>query len=326
MERRRMLKSLLAGGLLIGLPGTLSAQNQRQPRPQPGRATAKGVQPAGAAQVDSDEEPVEVNPEELERVLNEWEQKTGKIQKLKGVHQRYEYDHVFNREKRAVGSFWHESPDKGRIDFNVDEKPPIPDGGVNPQKKGPNGQPFQVVPEAPTMWVCNGAEILQIDIDNKTFDKIEIPVPDRGQNIMDGPLPFLFGMKAEKLKARYKMSLGSMHRQKDASGREIYHLVASPLYQADARNWKRAEVRLDAKYCLPTAIRLIDPGGTKETVYVFPLRNMSANSRLPQLKDPFNPPLGGFKLKQFQQAAPQQQAQPDPRRNVLDADISPQNR
>lgn len=317
MERRRMLKSLLAGGLLVGLPGTLSAQTQRQPRPQPGRATVQGVQPAGAAQVSPPQEPIEVNPEELERVLNEWEQKTAKIEKLRGVHQRYEYDHVFNQEKRAVGSFWHEAPDKGRIDFNVDEKPPIPQGGVNPQKKGPNGQPFHVVPEAPTMWVCNGAEILQVDIDNKTFDKIEIPVPDRGQNIMDGPLPFLFGMKADKLKSRYKMSLGAMHGQKDRNGRTIYHLVASPLLQADARNWKRAEVRLDAKYCLPIAIRLIDPGGTKETVYVFPLRSMKANSLWPQLVSPFAPSLNGFKLKQYQQAAPQ---------NALDADISPQNR
>ncbi|MCA9075732.1 MAG: hypothetical protein KDA93_11910 [Planctomycetaceae bacterium] len=319
-----MLKSLLAGGLLVGLPGTLSAQTQRQPRPQPGRATTQGVQQVGTAQISSPEEPVQVNPEELERVLNEWEQKTSKIEKLRGIHQRYEYDHVFNQEKRAVGSFWHEAPDKGRIDFNVDQQPEIPKDGINPAKKGPNGQSFHVIAEAPTMWVCNGAEILQIDIDNKSFNQIEIPVPDRGQNIMDGPLPFLFGMKAEKLKTRYQMSLGQMHGQTDNTGRPIYHLVASPLLQSDARNWKRAEVRLDAKYCLPIAIRLIDPGGTKETVYVFPLRNMKANSPWDAIMpNPFNPRLSGFKLQQVQQAPPQQ-ALPQQRKNVLDANIAPQ--
>ncbi len=325
MERRRMLKSLsLAGGLLVGLPIGLCAQ---QPRPRPESSSAQNVLPAAAQNVVPGNQPVVVNPEELERVLKEWEEKTARITKLRGQHQRYEYDYVFLQEKRAVGSFWHESPDKGRIDFNVDVQPSIPPGGVNNAKRGPQDQPFQVVAETPTMWVCDGSEILQVDIDGKTFDKIVIPVPSRGENIMDGPLPFLFGMKAEKLKNRYQMSLGEMHGTQDREGRPIYHLVASPLLQEDARNWKRAEVRLDAKYCLPVAIRLIDPGGNKETVYVFPLRDMKANSAWDALMpNPFKPRLSGYKLQQAQQAPPQRQQNVPPLRNVLDEGISPVSR
>ncbi len=318
MERRRILKSLLAGGLLVGLPGSLCAQQQR---PKSAGVPIQKVQPAAAAQVDPQQQPVQVNPVELERILKEWEQKTAKITKLRGVHQRYEYDYVFLQEKRAVGSFWHESPDKGRIDFNYKEEPNIPPGGVNNAKRAPNGKPFQVTAEPPTMWVCTGSEILSVDVDNKTIDQIEIPPPDRGENIMDGPLPFLFGMQAEKLKARYQMSLGQMNGSKGRDGRPIYHLVASPLLQADARNWQRAEVRLDAEYCLPVAIRLIDPSGNKETVYVFPLRNMKANSQWAAIMpNPFKPRLNGFKVQQAQQAAPERQ------RNVLDGGIAPVNR
>ncbi|MCA9027221.1 MAG: hypothetical protein KDA86_18580 [Planctomycetaceae bacterium] len=308
-----MLKSLLAGSLFVGLPGMLCAQ---QPRPKSGVVPVQNVEPATARVADT--EPVQVNPAELERILKEWETKTAKITKLRGVHQRYEYDYVFSQEKRAVGSFWHEAPDKGRIDFNCKEQPAIPADGVNTQKVDSQGNPFRVAAEAPMMWICTGSDIFSIDVANKTFDQIEIPPPDRGENIMDGPLPFLFGMKAEKLKARYKMSLGQMNGTQGRDDRMVYHLVAIPLLQEDARNWQRAEVRLDAQYCLPIAIRLIDPSGNKETVYVFPLTEMKANSPWDAIMpDPFKPRLSGFKLQQLQPAAPDRQ------QNVLDPGISP---
>lgn len=302
MERRQMLKYLLAGGLSAGISQPLQAQ-QRQPRPTafPRSSSAeasKQVQQVGNAQVRPQNRPVVVISKELERVLDDWETKTAKITKLRGRHERHEYDSVFQIDKRAVGSFWYQSPDKGRIDFNVKEQPQLADQPGAPVKRAPNGNPYQVVAEAPAIWNCDGANILQVNIPDKTYDVMSIPENQRGANILDGPLPFLFGVKTEKLKARYLLELGTMHDPQGKRGPAQYHVVAKPREARDAKNWRQAEVVLNAKFCIPTAIRLTDPAGTKETVYVFDIRQMKANERLPWLSSPFKPGLKGYKLQQ----------------------------
>lgn len=302
MERRDLLKYLVAGGVSAVWVHPLSAQ-QGAPRAQdvagPPRVAANG----GAARPDNSV--IVTTPQEVMDVLREWEKKTAIIQRLRGTHQRYEYDDVFAVEKRAVGEFWHEAPDKGRIDFEPPKQLPTP--AINTKKKTAAGQPFQVQSEEPQSWVCDGKSIIQVDHTPKTYGLAEIPLQHQGENIMDGPLPFLFGMKAEKIIHRYKLSLGSQHDKSGSDGRKKYHIVALPLMQSDARNWQRAEVILDAEYCLPSAIRLIDPAGSKETVYVFPLEGMKANEKF-WLNDPFKMTLRGYKLVE-KQTAPQGQPQ-----------------
>ncbi|MGE4001241.1 MAG: hypothetical protein AB7I48_13585, partial [Planctomycetaceae bacterium] len=230
MERRQLLKFLLAGGLSAGFSAPLPAQ-QGQPRPNgfpqpPSTPGSSGVQPAGTAQLQPEAQPVVVDPQELERVLVDWEKKTARITKLRGEHERYEYDSAFEVEKRAVGSFWFESPDKGRIDFNVDHQPTIPNPPENPRKIGKSGSPFRIVASEPAIWSCDGAMILSVNVNGKTYDKLDIPIHQRGENIVDGPLPFLFGMKAEKVKSRYRMTLGDKHNLPGRTGRTEYHVVA----------------------------------------------------------------------------------------------------
>ena len=110
MERRQMLKYVLAGGLSAGISAPLQAQ-KRQPRPTtfPQASSAAGskqVQQVGNAKVASANQPPVALPRELERVLVDWEQKTAKITKLRGKHERHEYDSVFQidrSEERRVG-------------------------------------------------------------------------------------------------------------------------------------------------------------------------------------------------------------------------------
>jgi hypothetical protein len=293
MERRQMLHYLLAGGLSFGIGKPLFAQTG-QPRPATRSVAApdQNAQPAPNAPAMTPQE-----QQELERVLLDWEHKTAKIKKLQGLHYRYEYDSVFMVEKRAKGLFWYEAPDKGRIDFNVKEPASL---DSPPPKTGPQGQPYQVQAEPPSIWSCDGANILQLNITDKTYDQIQIPLHARGENIMDGPLPFLFGMKAEKAKARYTMTLGRMHDPHGRRGRATYHIIAKPRLAEDASNWSQAEAMLDAEYCLPTAIRLLDPSGNTETVYVFPLNEMKASDKAEKKwlwsRDPFKPDLDGFRL------------------------------
>ncbi len=317
MDCRRMLRCLVAGAVLACFASPLIAQTS-QTSPYnlpnaPGQGRVQLAQP-GAARP---EPPVLVSQEELERVLADWEQKTSRITKLRGTHERYEYDSVFLVETRAVGKFWYETPDKGRIDF---EPGTVPENGLNPLKRGgPNNEPYQVKAVDPEIWICTGEEVIQIDVHSKSYGRIEIPPHQQGQSIADGPIPFLFGMTADKLKARYRGletgdmhdpdgAKGNQHRQQGQGGwtRPQYHIVAYPRLQSDAANWKRAEVILDAEFCLPTAIRLLDPAETKETVYVFRLADMKANEKLPWVPNPFKPMLRGYKLTETHVADPRQ--------------------
>jgi TIGR03009 family protein len=292
MERRQLLKCLLAGGVSAAIPTPSLAQQEASRSDSGAPRVAAGE---GAARPDGTQTLL-TTPEELEPILREWEEKTAIIKRLRGSHQRYEYDEVFGIEKRAIGEFWFEAPDKGRIDF---QPAPLPDPPINQGKKTARGEFYRIQAEEPLTWNCDGKSILQVEHTAKTYGMAEIPPQNQGENIMDSPLPFLFGMKADKIRERYRLSLGEKHDKTGNDGRKKYHIVASPLLESDARNWQRAEVLLDAQYCLPGAIRLIDPAGTKETVYVFPLSEMKANEKV-WFPDPFKLSLRGYKLVERQ--------------------------
>jgi hypothetical protein len=313
MTRRAMLNSCLSGcvsGSLILATGLLSAQ-------QPGRATLqpRNGAPRGtsAAQQPSEEAPrVERPPagnlepplsKELENLLVQWEKESGKIDRLRGDFERYVYDMVYLAEQRAVGTFHYLAPDKGRMDFGPvkdDERPPRVD-----KVKGN----FQLQVQPKQRWICNGKTVCIIDDDQKLYDLIHIPAQQQGRNIINGPLPFLFGMKAEQAKARYRLDVGDKHLPEGKvvtgeNGKPVrlapqLHIVAIPKRPHDRAEWQRADVLLTRSF-LPRAIRLINATGTKETSYVFypesapgAAMRMVVNERF-WLKDPFDdgPPAG----------------------------------
>lgn len=257
---------------------------------------AQGNAPAGKAQLNSHpqaaEQQVKIAPE-LDLILTNWERAGQITQRLEGKHRRYIYDFVFNVEKWSEGEFYYEAPDKGRIDLNE------PDGFVAGKVRERNGKPFAIQKDKPERWVCDGTQVVAIDEDRKEYQRIPIPVESRGQNIADGPLPFLFGISKKKIVMRYNITLhddpaeGGQH---DLKAGKI-HLRVQPLWQQDAANWQTAEIMLDAKTYLPHAIRLIHPGGNAETVYVFYEVKRNANRGVFALwkGSPFEPKLNGYK-------------------------------
>ncbi len=269
---------LFSGGTTIGSAedDAATSADARQPRP------------AGETLY------VEDLPPELERVLQEWERHSKRIRTLEGKHRRYLYNHTFQDEKRAEGQFFFQAPDRGRIDIvplKVTET-------VNPRKIGKNGQPFTITADRPERWICTGKEVLEINDAEKSFDLFPLPPDVQGENIIESPLPFLFGMEAEAAKRRYKLSLGSLHDPEGKrSGIRRIHVVALPRLRKDRANWSRAEVLLDAETYLPQFIRLFDPAGTLETVYQF--YNVRVNKPwkgfLGIQSDPFHPALRGYR-------------------------------
>jgi TIGR03009 family protein len=222
--------------------------------------------PAGSASAqDAANAPIAANAANearLNQLLTQWSQSSGRIQKLQGNHHRFVYDQVFQVEKRAEGVFYYEGPAKGRIDLK-----PVDVQGQKARRVGKDGKAYELKPDNAQRWICDGERIWQIDDATKQIDIYPIPPGQQGANIMDGPLPFLFGMPPDKAKARYSLTL----IKEDAGYADI---VAKPKRPEDAANWSEAKIRLDTRLFIPQAVQLIAPAGNLETVYTFDLSNL----------------------------------------------------
>jgi TIGR03009 family protein len=274
--RRAFVSCLIAGSLT-------AATSVLAQRPLPGNDPPKRERPKAA--------PLRVQnvPPQLMSILQQWSAATDKITRLSGEQHRWVYDTVFKVEKRSEGNFYYESPGSGRIDINAKA---IPKGAVSRRKDKKTGKPFEVKPDQSVRWVCDGKRIMQLDVAQKQADIFPIPVANQGRNIMDGPLPFLFGMPPQKALQRYQLEL-----VKNAPDK--CYLKAIPRWRSDAANYKEATIILDKKLWLPQAVKMIDPAGTRETVYFF--QNLQVNPRnfVPWWKgdkNPFKPNLRNWKI------------------------------
>lgn len=244
---------------------------------------------------------------ELETLLAAWERHTEGVQRLNGNFRLYTYDQVFQTETRAIGQFWYQSPDKGRMDFKPADLSRVPrDKGkpVNPSKTAPDGSAYEVKAKEWETWNCNGSEILQIYPEKKEYNRVAIPQQFRGESIKESPLPFLFGLRKAEAMERYLMDFGPVHGKTPHGFKApAIHVIAFPLREQDSREWSRAEVLLDSQTFLPQSIRTFDPPGTSENVYAF--AEIEVNARW-LFKDPFAPGVSGMQLILDRSAAPLQ--------------------
>ena len=225
----------------------------------------------------------------LEEILRRWEEASRRIRKLQGEHNRRVYDSVFEIEKRTRGRFYYEGPDKGRIDI---EPYPIRPGDVS-QRTGKLGKRYSLESGKQEKWICDGSQVKEVDEERKEVNVYPIPPHAQGENIMDGPLPFLFGMPAEKAKRRFKLKLvrEGLHER---TGRQIVHLQVKPCLEPDSQNWSEAQIILDSERFLPWDVQLKDPAGTTTTVFNF--GKLRLNKRQGFWLDPFNPSFRGFRI------------------------------
>src|SRR5262249_21932659 len=76
----------------------------------------------------------------------------------------------------------------------------------------------------------------------------------RKRTLDEGPLPFLFNMKAEEAKQRYVMRL-------QGEDKNHYWVEVQPRLQEDRESFKTAWIRLDRQFLLPVRIVLFSPDG-----------------------------------------------------------------
>lgn len=275
------------------IPSVQRSEQPRQQRPQPARADAAATAPKqGVVPVSGVEAPPQIPPlssldPQLLQVLTEWADSSAKIKELRGTHVRYVFDEVFSTEKRSKGNFYYVEPDKGRIDLE-----PLKIGASDkPRKAG-----FTVQPESPERWICDGYKIYMINDASKEYDVFELPLELRGENIINGPLPFLFGMSPEFAHRRFELKL-LKDTPKEAT------ILALPRLKSDQANYKEARIILNKAIYMPRAVRLLDPAETRVTEYWFDDlepngAGVKAAVRKLMGEDPFHPNLSSYKVAQ----------------------------
>jgi TIGR03009 family protein len=255
----------------------------------------------------------------LQSILENWEKASGAIKKLEGQHIRFVYENTFGAAKQSQGYFYFEAPDKGRIDILPAKiAKNAQTDRVHPKTK----KPYNLAPDQAEIWIADGQNVLQIDPSQKQATLWEIPEEKRGANIMDGPLPFLFGLPAKQALERFQFQLVS-------EGAGLTHnqilLVVNPLWESDANNWREAKILLNKDTYLPAAVELTDPSGNQITAYSFTKFAVNQPTTLwnPFRKDPFKYPLGSYQVK-VNHAGPQQAQQgpsPSPQGRGFDSSV-----
>lgn len=259
--------------------------------------TQPGVQPAAPPEF-------RLTPSQqayLDQALDAWEKRSGEIRTFNCDFTRLVYDPVFGpgnlHKNEEDGAISYQKPDKGS--FRIKE---VRTWNAKQQKHVVNPN---VVGEH---WVCDGKSVFEYKHAQKQLVERPIPPEMQGKNIADGPLPFLFGAEADKLKARYWL------RPDEKALEGTVWIVAAPKRQSDAANYRRVELMLDTQEFLPRAMRVTLPDNSW-TVYKFDLATVSVNNRMTELwTSLFQAPKTPWGWKKIVEPAATAQAPTAPRR------------
>lgn len=222
--------------------------------------------PAQAGQALGPRAPFQLNPQQqaqVDQVLAAWEARSSNIKRFESGFTRFEYDPVFGDERtpRFVeqGELKYAAPDKGVFRVAQDIQ---------------GGKPEPVHPSRAEHWICDGKSVFQYDFTKEQLVEHKLPPGMQGKAIANSPLPFLFGLEAAKLKQRYFVRVTT---PADVQG-QVW-LEAYPRFQADAANFRRAEIILSQDDMLPMALQMYMPNGKNRKVYTF--RDIKINAANP---------------------------------------------
>lgn len=240
-----------------------------------------------------------------DNVLKFWEFHSSKIERYRSDFERWEYDrqnfHPTEPLTFAKGKVNYAKPDKGLFEVTSLRQGRKTAGGKIEYVDQQNAE-FE-------KWICDGKTLFEFDHRNKQLIERGLPPEMQGEQIVEGPLPFLFGAKKAQIEARYWVRINPKPPVKG-----VFWLEAVPKRREDAANFKKVEIVIpDEDKFLPKAIILHHRGGT-QTTFEFVNRENDWNDTFEKLavwnRAFFNPatPLGWKRVRQ--PASQQQTAQP----------------
>ena len=264
----------------------------------------QSVQPQTPALQRRDAPPLDAREQaRLDRVLDVWEQSTAKVKTFSCQFIRWEYD--LTRPKNPP-----------RPDDTIDNYLVGKDTGEI-RFAGPDKGYFNVAGPRPERWICDGKSIYAYNFQAKLITEHRLPPEMQGKAITEGPLPFLFGAKAARLKSRYFLRLVP---PPDAAARNQIGLEAYPRFLDDARNFSTAQAILSGnsgdQMLVMTGLQIVQPGRTKWAAYKFEAIMINRNGLLSLFQDVFTPRRPGLDWKIVEGenlGGPGPQPQPPPR-------------
>ncbi len=289
---------LLAAVGLLAVSSTVVAQNSRPPV-GPNQPIMPRV-PVLQRRAPPQQAPFQLTPQEqayLDQVLQDWEKQGRGVRDFTCRFVRWEYQVGFgqndpNKPRHTdEGELRYGAPDRGMFHMLRTEK---------------NGKMVKLSPQRAEHWVCDGKSVFEFDYVKKELIQHKLPPEMQGKAITDGPLPFLFGSEAAKLKVRYFMRIITPREKLE---KQIW-LEAYPRFARDAANFSRATLILNQADLMPHALQIHLPNNQSRTAYEF--YDIKTNDPLSFLKgNPFRPitPIG---WRRSVQDSRQQQAQRPP--------------
>jgi TIGR03009 family protein len=260
---------------------------RRDPAAQPPAAQPSAGQPPAAQQPLPP--PFQLTAEEdqqVDRVLQAWEKRSAGVKTFECSFTRFQYNTVFAPANQPVVPV----VDSGTIKYAA------PDKGL-----------YKVEGERAEQWICDGKSIYQYNYAEKKVIEYKIPPQVQGHAIVNTPLPFLFGAKAQELKQRYWIRIITP----PANRAQETWLEAVPRVQQQAADFSKAELILTNQNMVPAALQLHSPNGQDRTAFKFD--GIVMNDPMGWLKgDPFraNTPFGWTKI--IEQGAPAQAGRVSP--------------
>lgn len=211
--------------------------------------------------------PFTLSPQEeamLDRILVDWQKKSGEVKTLEADFTRWDYGGVFSDAtkpaRQVTGKLKYAAPDKG----------------------------YYALDDGSEKWICTGDAVFEFKNDLKEMREHPLPPAMRGQAISEGPMPFVFGVEAAKMKARYWMKLNTPQEQ---LGKQVW-MEVYPRHAKDAENFQKVDIILTFAFdgtqvtkLEPYALNLHKPNGKERDVYRF--ETMSINNPITNLKDWF---------------------------------------
>ena len=230
----------------------------------------------------------------LENLLTDWEKRNKEIHVLKSKFYHWRYDAVFGNGNQPP------PPDEGELKFAAPDKAWMYVKAKDPKQS--------------EQWLCDGKSVFHWDYANSVVTEYIMPPEMQGKGIGDGPLPFVFGIEAQKLKQRYFMRIITPPNVQN----EVW-LEAFPKWQQDAANYYKVEVILqvvgESHALFPYAIQIYAPN--KKDRIVYQLQSPEINPRGPFIdifgSENWKPsiPFGWTKRTELpQSASPQAGANP----------------
>ena len=240
------------------------------------------------------------------KLLEHWQRTSDQVKAYKCDFIRYDYDpsvvKYLDAQNRpaayqvAFGEVRYAAKDRAMFETRkvMQFKSPPEKPGETAEYEAIKGYSF-FGKEIHERWMCDGKSVYDFDFDNKRLNEMQIP-PELQGNVVESPLPFLFGANKQDILSRFWVRYVTKYRTGPDGQKQLvqdeYWLEAYPKKINDSRMYSKLEIILAADTFMPKAIHMFspqyNPAKGNFTSRYFMFQNRQVNSSIAKFQDVMN--------------------------------------